>query len=150
MKENAACAQVAWRQRWCWHPMSARNWSRWLIDPLAADLARRVRIVQACADDRENTTVARRMRLSRRPFGKCRTRLVADRVAELFDKRRPGTPRHISDVIIRMLETTPRGPRNGALSSQGNHGGVGEYRDRCELQRLGHRSLVGSALVEGE
>src|SRR5262245_42805974 len=43
-----------------------------------------------------------------------RARFVTDRVAGLFDEPRPGTPRQITDakiedVIVRTLETTPRG-----------------------------------------
>ena len=80
----------------------------------APALARRARLVLACAEGRNNTTVARRLRMSPATVGKWRARFVADRVAGLFDEPRPGTPRQISDddieaVIIRTLETTPRG-----------------------------------------
>jgi len=80
----------------------------------APALARRARLVLACAEGRDNTTVARRLRLSPTTVCKWRARFVADRVAGLFDEPRPGTPRQISDddieaVIIRTLETTPRG-----------------------------------------
>jgi transposase len=80
----------------------------------APALARRARPMLACAEGRDNTTVARRLRLSPTTVCKWRARFVADRVAGLFDEPRPGTPRQISDddieaVIIRTLETTPRG-----------------------------------------
>jgi transposase len=80
----------------------------------APALARRARLVLACAEGRDNTTVARRLRLSPTTVCKWRARFVADRVAGLFDEPRPGTPRQISyddieAVIIRTLETTPRG-----------------------------------------
>jgi transposase len=80
----------------------------------APAVARRARLVLACAEGRDNTTVARRLRLSSTTVCKWRARFVADRVAGLFDEPRPGTPRQISDadieaVIIRTLETTPRG-----------------------------------------
>lgn len=80
----------------------------------AAALARRARIVLACAEGRDNTTVARRLRLSPTTVCKWRARFVTDRVAGLFDEPRPGTPRQIDDtaiedVIVRTLETTPRG-----------------------------------------
>ena len=80
----------------------------------APALARRARLVLACAEGHDNTTVARRLRLSPTTVCKWRARFVADRVAGLFDEPRPGTPRQISDeeieaVIIRTLETTPRG-----------------------------------------
>lgn len=80
----------------------------------APALARRARLVLACAEGRDNSTVARRLRLSPTTVCKWRARFVADRVAGLFDEPRPGTPRHITDdkieaVIVRTLETTPRG-----------------------------------------
>jgi transposase len=80
----------------------------------APALARRARLVLACAEGRDNTTVARRLRLSPTTVCKWRARFVADRVAGLFDEPRPGTPRQITDdkieaVIVRTLETTPRG-----------------------------------------
>src|SRR6266542_4335385 len=80
----------------------------------APAIARRARIVLACAEGRENKTVARRLRMSPVTVCKWRARFVADRVAGLFDEPRVGTPRQITDakaeeVMIRTLETTPRG-----------------------------------------
>lgn len=80
----------------------------------APALARRARVVLACAEGRDNTTVARRVRMSPTTVCKWRARFVRGRVAGLFDEPRPGTPRQIDDaqieaVIVRTLETTPRG-----------------------------------------
>jgi transposase len=80
----------------------------------APTVARRARIVLACAEGRENKTVARRLRMSPVTVCKWRARFVADRVAGLFDEPRVGAPRQITDekveqVVIRTLETTPRG-----------------------------------------
>ena len=80
----------------------------------APALARRARLVLACAEGRDNTSVARRLRMSETTVCKWRARFVTDRVAGLFDEPRPGTPRQITDakiedVIVRTLETTPRG-----------------------------------------
>ncbi len=80
----------------------------------APAIARRARIVLACAEGRENKTVARRLRMSPVTVCKWRARFVADRVAGLFDEPRVGAPRQIPDakveeVVIRTLETTPRG-----------------------------------------
>ena len=80
----------------------------------APAVARRARLVLACAEGRDNGTVARRLRLSPTTVCKWRARFVADRVAGLFDEPRPGAPRQISDrtiedVLVRTLETTPRG-----------------------------------------
>jgi transposase len=80
----------------------------------APTIARRARIVLACAEGRENKTVARRLRMSPVTVCKWRARFVADRIAGLFDEPRVGAPRQITDekveeVVIRTLETTPRG-----------------------------------------
>jgi transposase len=80
----------------------------------APALARRARVVLACGEGRDNTTVARRLRISQAMVCKWRARFVPDRVAGLFDEPRPGAARQITDaqieeVIVRTLETTPRG-----------------------------------------
>ena len=80
----------------------------------APALARRARLVLACAEGVDNGVVARRLRMAPATVCKWRARFVADRVAGLFDEPRPGTPRRIDDtaienVIVRTLETTPRG-----------------------------------------
>lgn len=80
----------------------------------ASALAQRARMVLACAQGLDNKTVARRVRVSPATVGKWRRRFVEDRVAGLMDEPRPGAPRQITDeqiedVIIRTLETTPRG-----------------------------------------
>src|SRR2546426_11138209 len=64
-------------------------------------LARRARIVLACANGLDNKTVARRLFLQARLEG-------------LYDEPRPGAPRTVSDaqvehVVVQTLESTPRG-----------------------------------------
>ena len=80
----------------------------------APALARRARLVLACAEGHDNGVVARRLRMSPATVCKWRARFVAKRVNGLFDEPRPGAPRQIDDtaieaVIVRTLETTPRG-----------------------------------------
>jgi transposase len=80
----------------------------------APPVARRARIILACADGRATTSVAKRLHLSATTVCKWRTRFLRDRVDGLYDEPRPGTPRRITDerieqVIIRTLESTPRG-----------------------------------------
>ena len=80
----------------------------------APRLARRARVALACAEGRDNTAVARRLRLAPATVGKWRQRFLQHRVAGLVDEPRPGAPRQISDaqieaVVVRTLETTPRG-----------------------------------------
>ncbi len=77
-------------------------------------LARRARIVLACATGQDNKTVARRLRATPATIGKWRTRFVRERLAGLYDEPRPGVPRRITDdeieqVVVRTLESTPRG-----------------------------------------
>lgn len=77
-------------------------------------IARRARIVLACAEGTDNKTVARRLRVSPATVGVWRARFIEARVDGLFDEPRPGAPRQITDeqierVIIRTLETTPVG-----------------------------------------
>jgi transposase len=77
-------------------------------------LARRARIVLACAGGGDNQSVARRLRLSPTTVCKWRARFVRQRLDGLYDEPRPGAPRRIGDnqieaVIIRTLETKPPG-----------------------------------------
>ena len=80
----------------------------------ASALAQRARMVLACAAGHDNNTVARRVRVAPATVGKWRRRFIEDRVAGLLDEPRPGAPRQISDeqiedVIVRTLESTPKG-----------------------------------------
>ena len=95
----------------------------------APHVARRVRIILACADGRETTTVARRLHVSPPTVCKWRARFLRDRLDGLFDEPRPGTPRQISDeqveqVIIRTLETTPRGATQWSMRDMAKASGI--------------------------
>jgi transposase len=77
-------------------------------------VAFRARLVLACATESSNTVVARRHRTTNQTVGKWRRRFVEHRLAGLYDEPRVGGPRTISDaavetVIVRTLETTPKG-----------------------------------------
>jgi transposase len=77
-------------------------------------LARRARVVLACAEGLDNKTVARKLRCSLGMVGKWRGRFVQARLEGLYDEPRPGAPRKVSDeqvekVVIQTLESTPRG-----------------------------------------
>jgi transposase len=92
-------------------------------------VARRARIILACADDRETTGIARRLHVSATTVCKWRTRFLQDRLDGLFDEPRPGTPRRITDaqveqVVIRTLETTPRGATHWSLREMATASGV--------------------------
>jgi transposase len=84
----------------------------------APHLARRARIILTCAQGRDSKVAARRCRgvfhVTPATVCKWRGRFVRDRLDGLCDEPRPGAPRTITDdqveqVIIRTLETTPRG-----------------------------------------
>jgi len=80
----------------------------------AAHVARRARIILACGKGLDSNVVARRLHVTPATVGKWRGRFVRDRLDGLYDDPRPGAPRKITDdqveqVIIRTLETTPRG-----------------------------------------
>jgi transposase len=80
----------------------------------AAQVARRARIVLACASGLDNATVARRMRVTPQTVGKWRNRFVQSRLDGLYDEARPGAPRRITDhqveeIVVRTLETKPPG-----------------------------------------
>jgi len=77
-------------------------------------LARRARVVLACAEGLDNQSVARKLRVSVSMVGKWRARFLKTRVEGLYDEPRPGAPRKVSDaeiekVVIQTLESTPRG-----------------------------------------
>ena len=95
----------------------------------APDLARRARIILACADGRETTAIARRLHVSPTTVCKWRGRFLADRLEGLFDEPRPGAPRtitdeQIEDVVVRTLETTPRGATHWSVRGMAKASGI--------------------------
>ncbi len=78
----------------------------------AQALAVRARIVLACADGKQNKSVAAELGLAEDTVGKWRRRFVLHRVDGLRDEPRSGTPRTIEDerveaIIVRTLESLP-------------------------------------------
>jgi transposase len=77
-------------------------------------LARRARVVLACAEGLDNKTAAKKLRCSTGMVGKWRSRFLNAGLDGLYDEPRPGSPRKINDeqiekIIIQTLESTPRG-----------------------------------------
>ena len=75
----------------------------------APQLARRARIILACADGQPTTGITRRLHVSQTTVCKWRTRFLAALVDGLADEPRPGAPRRITDaqvedVVVRTLE----------------------------------------------
>ena len=107
----------------------------------APHLARRARIILACAEGHDNKVVAKRLRMSQVTVCKWRGRFIRERLDGLYDEPRPGTPRQISDeqieqVIVRTLEDDAA--RRDALE-QPRHGEserVGAHDDSTDLARV--------------
>src|SRR5438445_4353629 len=96
----------------------------------APHLARRARIVLACAEGHDNKVVAKRLRMSPTTVCKWRGRFLRDRVDGLYDEPRPGSPRRISDeqierVIVRTLEETPCGATHWSIRGMAKASGLG-------------------------
>ena len=77
-------------------------------------LARRARVVLACAAGLDNKSAAKKLRCSLGMVGKWRSRFLRMRLEGLYDEPRPGAPRKVSDdqveqIVIQTLESTPRG-----------------------------------------
>lgn len=114
----------------------------------APALARRARIVLACAEGHANQTMARRLHVTPGTVCKWRGRFVRDRLEGLYDEPRPGAPRSITDeqverVIIRTLESTPRGATHWSTRAMARASGHSHVTIRRIWQAFGlqpHRS----------
>ena len=101
----------------------------------APHLARRARIILACAEGHQSQIVAKRLRVAPATVCKWRGRFVRERIAGLYDEPRPGAPRRIGDaqvedVIVRTLEATPRGATHWST------------RDMARATGLGHTTIA--------
>jgi transcriptional regulator with XRE-family HTH domain len=87
---------------------------QWTRRPKTAQaLARRARIVLACATGKPNHTVAAEFKTTGQTVGRWRRRFVERRLDGVLDAPRPGTPRCTSDgaverLLALTLETTPK------------------------------------------
>ncbi|MBX9628120.1 MAG: IS630 family transposase [Gemmataceae bacterium] len=87
--------------------------TRWANRPKSTQrLARRARIVLACAEEPSNKAVAARLGVCPATVGTWRSRFVARRLDGLTDEPRPGAPRKVTDgtverVVTKTLEAKP-------------------------------------------
>lgn len=105
----------------------------------AAALARRARIILACANGTDNKVVARRLHVTPGTVSKWRKRFVRDRLEGLHDELRPGAQRKVTDerieaVVIRTLETTPAGATHWSTRTMAKAMGL----DRMTISRIWH------------
>src|ERR1700694_3347169 len=102
-------------------------------------LARRARVVLACAEGLDNQSVAQKLHCSLGMVGKWRARFLKARLEGLYDEPRPGTPRTVSDaqveqVIIQTLESTPRGETHWSTRGLAKATGL----SRMTISRIWH------------
>ena len=105
----------------------------------APHVARRARIILACAEGTDSKVVARRLHVTPATVCKWRGRFVRQRLDGLYDEPRPGAPRTITDdqvehVIIRTLETTPRGATHWSTRDMARAVGL----TRMAINRIWH------------
>lgn len=92
-------------------------------------LAKRSKIVLACADGLSNNEVAAKVGVVPATVGKWRGRFIAFRLDGLLDEPRPGGPRTITDeriesVIVATLERTPKDATHWSRASMAAETGL--------------------------
>ena len=102
-------------------------------------LARRARVVLACAEGMNNDWVAKKLRCSRATVGKWRARFLQLRLEGLSDEPRPGAPRQVSDerveeVVVQTLESTPHGQTHWSTRELAKATGL----SRMTISRIWH------------
>jgi transposase len=105
----------------------------------APHVARRARLILACAEGADSKVVARRLHVTPATVCKWRSRFVGQRLDGLYDEPRPGAPRTITDeqveqVIIRTLETTPQGATHWSTRDMAKAVGL----NRMAISRIWH------------
>ena len=105
----------------------------------APHIARRARIILACADGSDSKRVARRLHVTPATVCKWRGRFIRQRLDGLYDEPRPGAARTVTDdqveqVIIRTLETTPRGATHWSTRDMAKAVGL----SRMAIHRIWH------------
>jgi transposase len=102
-------------------------------------LARRARVVLACAEGLANKSVAKRLHCSLGMVGKWRSRFLKTGLKGLYDEPRPGAPRKVDDdqieqVVVQTLESTPRGQTHWSTRELAKATGL----SRMTISRIWH------------
>jgi transposase len=102
-------------------------------------LARRARLILLCGEGLASNVVARKLHVREQTVSKWRGRFVRERLEGLYDEPRPGAPRKIADteverVVIRTLESTPRGQTHWSLRGMAKATGL----SRMTISRIWH------------
>jgi transposase len=102
-------------------------------------LARRARVVLACAEGLDNKAVAKKLLCALGTVGKWRARFLQAGLEGLYDEPRPGAPRKVSDaevekVVIQTLESTPRGHTHWSTRDMAKATGL----SRMTISRIWH------------
>jgi transposase len=102
-------------------------------------LARRARVVLACAEGLDNKSVAKRLHCSLGMVGKWRSRFLKTGLEGLYDEPRPGAPRKVDDdqieqVVMQTLESTPRGQTHWSTRELARATGL----SRMTISRIWH------------
>jgi transposase len=105
------------------------RWSRRATSAQA--LALRCRIVLACADGLSNVQVGAELKVHPTTVAKWRKRFAVDRLEGLADEKRPGpartvTDEQVEDVIVRTLETTPKGATHWSTREMAKQSGLSQ------------------------
>lgn len=92
-------------------------------------LVQRARIILCCAKGMSNQQVSAEVGISAHTIGKWRQRFAEERLDGLLDTPRPGAPRSIGDdviegVVVKTLETTPKGATHWSTRQMAKHIGV--------------------------
>ena len=113
-------------------PSERETLERWTRRRKTAQaLAMRARIVLQCAKGWNNGEVAEEFGVTRQMVGRWRQRFIDKRIEGLLDEPRPGAPRRITDadverVVVKTLESTPRGATHWSTRSMADQMGLSQ------------------------
>jgi transposase len=95
----------------------------------AQAIALRAKVVLLAAEGMQNKEISARLRMHEATVGKWRRRFLVSRLNGLHDEPRPGAPRtiadeHIEAVIVKTLETAPKGATHWSSRGMARASGI--------------------------